>query len=113
MYNKTFMVGKVVSIPEFKVINQNVKICNFRLKTDDPNAQFHMINCYEKVADKMNSLKENDIVFLEGRVVTRKYKDKSGQDKYVTSINAARVMRIDEYRNQISTQGDENNEDDF
>jgi len=112
MYNKTFMVGKVVSVIESKIINEKVKICNFRLKTNDPNPQFHMINCYDKVAEKAEAFKTDDIVFIEGRVVTRKYKDKSGSDKYSTSISAARAMRIDDYRDNVSN-NEETTEDDF
>lgn len=98
MYNKAFMVGKVVTGPQFKQLDNGTKLCFFRLKTDDPHAQYHNINCYDKTAEKLEHLIENDIIFVEGRVITRKYKDKSGQDKYSTSINAARVAKIDDYR---------------
>ena len=113
MYNKCFMVGKVTSEIESKTIGQGTRVSTFRIKTHDPYDQYHTINCYDKTADSTQKLKRDDVVFIEGRVVTRKYTDKSGVVKYITTINAARVSHIDEYKNMETTQKEKETEDDF
>lgn len=99
MYNKAVLIGKVCSEVSTKTIDNGLLVGNFRLETHDKHAQYHTINCYDKTAELSKSLREGDMVFVEGRVTTRSYTDKTGQKKYVTSINAARVASVGDMAN--------------
>lgn len=110
MYNKAVLIGRICSPIQTKTIDSGKLVGNFRMETNDNVKQFHAVNCYEKTADYASRLKEGDIAFIEGRVVTRSYRDKNGEKKYITSINAARLHKVEE-----SEGGDESQQesDDF
>ena len=94
MYNKCFMVGTICTDVSHKVIESGKKVANFRMETNDPYKQFHAVNCYDRSAENAENMANGDMVFVEGRVVTRSYKDRNGDKKYITTINAARLAKI-------------------
>lgn len=94
------MIGKVCSRVDTKTLEKGIKVSNFRLKTHDPYEQYHTINAFDKMSSSAENLKNGDILFVEGRVVTRKYKDKSGSTRYSTTINAARLCPVGDYKNE-------------
>ncbi len=91
MFSKTILIGKVVSKVESKIVSNGNKLASFRVITNDPHIQYHNINAFEKAAESALKYNEGDMVYVEGKIVTRKYKDQKGADKYITSINASRI----------------------
>ena len=94
MYNKAVLIGRVCTNVTCKTLDNGKNVANFRMETNDMAKQYHAVNCYDRTSETAAELKENDIVFVEGRVVTRSYKDRSGDKKYITSINAARLGKV-------------------
>jgi single-strand DNA-binding protein len=47
-----------------------------------------------------NYLSKGRLVFVEGRMETRKWQDKSGTDRYTTEINASQVTALDKGENK-------------
>ena len=82
--------------PEIKEISNGNKVGKFTLATKesykDKNGQWqditdwHNIVVWGKLADKVNKISRGDIVSLTGKVKTRKWQDKSGQNRYTTEI---------------------------
>lgn len=96
--NKVVLVGHLGKNPEVKQSAEGKKMASFSLATSesfkDKNGErqtktdWHNIVIYHSlfadIAEKY--LKKGSKVFLEGSLHTRKWKDKSGQDKYTTEV---------------------------
>jgi single-strand DNA-binding protein len=81
-------------------------VSNFSLATDETyvgkdgqrveKAEFHRIVVWGKQAEFCgNYLSKGRMVYVEGKLETRKWTDKDGAEKYTTEIKADRVQGLD------------------
>lgn len=102
--NKAIIAGRLTQDPEQKALPSGVAVCQFSLATNrvykdkDGNKQestdFHNIVVFGRQAETAAQyLKKGQIAFIEGRIQTRSWEDKSsGEKKYRTEIVADRVQ---------------------
>jgi single-strand DNA-binding protein len=104
MINKVTLVGNVGKDPDVNYIQPDVAVAKFPLATDesfkrkdgtwDNRSQWHNIVAWRFAAQYVeNNIKKGQLVYVEGKIQTRKYEDQNGQEKYITEI-IANTIRI-------------------
>lgn len=104
--NKVILLGRLGQNPELKYTPSGSSVCNFSLATseswkDKNNGQkqekteWHRIVVWGKLAELCHQyLSKGRQVFVEGRLQTRSWDDKTGNKKYTTEILASTVQFI-------------------
>jgi len=105
--NKAIILGRIGRDPETRYMPDGSAVCNFSIATNETwkdkntgerkeKAEFHNIVMYKKLAEiACQYLKKGSQVYIEGRLQTRKWQDKTtGQDKYVTEIVADEMKML-------------------
>lgn len=102
--NKAQIIGNLTRDPELKALPTGQSVCNFSIATNrvykDSNnnkkeeTEFHNVVVFGKQADTSSTyLKKGQQVYVEGRIATRSWDDKtSGEKKYRTEIIADTVQ---------------------
>lgn len=112
--NKVILVGRVGKDPEVTVMPKSgQQLAKFSLATNegyfDKNSsawkelptEWHNIVAWGLLAQKAEkSVGKGDMVLVEGKIRTRKWQDKSGQDRYTTEINADSLIVLDRRKDQ-------------
>ena len=103
--NKVILVGNLGRDPETRYSPDGAAITNVSLATTsqwkDKNTgekreetEWHRVAFFGRLAEIANEyLKKGSQVYIEGRLRTRKWQDKDGQDRYTTEI-VADVMQM-------------------
>lgn len=93
--NRVCLLGRMTSNPELKYTEKNVAICNFSIAINrnykNANGEYEadFINCvaYKNTAEIMGKyIKKGDKISIEGRIQTRKYKDKEDKNRISTVV---------------------------
>ncbi len=102
--NKVMLFGNLTRDPELRALPSGMNVVNFSLATNrtykdrdgkkQEQTDFHNVVVFGKQADTVNQyLKKGSSVFVEGRLQTRSWDDKtSGEKKYRTEVVADRVQ---------------------
>jgi single-strand DNA-binding protein len=98
--NKVILVGNLGADPETRYMPSGDAITNIRIATTDrwkdkqsgemkEATEWHRIAFFGRLAEIAGQyLKKGSQVYVEGRIRTRKWQDKDGQDRYSTEIVA-------------------------
>ena len=97
MLNKVILIGRLTRDPETRFMPNGDAVCNFSLATNetwkDQNGQkqekveFHAITLYRKLAEIAGQyLKKGSLIYLEGKIQSRKYTDKQGVERTAYEI---------------------------
>lgn len=98
--NKVILVGNLGADPETRYTASGDAICNIRLATAETwkdkqtgerkeITEWHRVVFYRKLAEIAGQyLRKGSQVYIEGKIKTRKWQDKDGQDRYTTEIEA-------------------------
>ena len=104
--NKVILVGNLGKDPETRYTPDGAAITNITLATTDTwkdkatgekkeATEWHRVAFFGKLAEIAGQyLKKGRPVYIEGRIRTRKWQDKEGQDKYSTEIVADRMQLL-------------------
>ena len=103
--NKVILVGNLGRDPEVRFMPNGEAVCNFSIATTDSwkdkagakqeRTEWHNIVMYRKLAEIAGEyLKKGRPVYLEGRLQTRKWQTKEGQDRYTTEIIADQMQML-------------------
>jgi single-strand DNA-binding protein len=58
--------------------------------------EWHNIVCWRSLAERVEkTLKKGNLVYLEGKLTTRKWQDKDGSDRYTTEVVARTVKQLE------------------
>jgi single-strand DNA-binding protein len=96
--NKAIVVGNLGADPETRQVGSDNTVCNFRVATTskykgEEHTEWHSVVAWGKTAEVCGEyLKKGSSVYVEGRLQTRKWQDKEGNDKYTTEIVAQGVQ---------------------
>lgn len=104
--NKVVLVCTLGKDPEVRQTQSGSAICNLsaatsrKYKDAQGNAQeeteWHRISLFGRSAEVAGQyLKKGSMVYIEGRLRTRKYTDKEGIDRYVTEIIGEHMQFLD------------------
>ncbi len=109
--NKVILVGNIGRDPQIYEFEGGNKKISFSLATTESyrdrdgnwqdQTEWHNVVGYRYLADK--TFAKGDMVYVEGKIKTRKYTDKDGIEKYITEIVADKI-NILLRRNQDSYQ---------
>jgi single-strand DNA-binding protein len=103
--NKAILIGNLTRDPEVRFMPNSDAVCNFSIATSETwkdkagvkqeKAEFHNIVMYRKLAEIAGEyLKKGSPVYIEGRLQTRKWQTKEGQDRYTTEIIADQMQML-------------------
>jgi single-strand DNA-binding protein len=103
--NKVILVGNLGRDPEVRFMPNGEAVCNFSIATTDnwkdksgakqERTEWHNIVMYRKLAEIAGEyLKKGRPVYIEGRLQTRKWQTKEGQDRYTTEIIADQMQML-------------------
>ena len=103
--NKVILMGNLGKDPEVRFMPNGDAVCNFSIATTDnwkdkngekqERTEWHNIVMYRKLAEIAGEyLKKGRPVFIEGRLQTRKWQTKEGQDRYTTEIIAESMQML-------------------
>jgi single-strand DNA-binding protein len=103
--NKVLILGNLGADPDLRYTPSQVPVCNLRIATNerrrnaqgewDDHTEWHSVVAFNKQAENCNQyLSKGRQVFVEGRLQTRKWQDKDGNDRYSTEIVAANVQFV-------------------
>ncbi|HEY9530594.1 MAG TPA: single-stranded DNA-binding protein [Burkholderiales bacterium] len=104
--NKVILVGNLGRDPETRYMPDGAAITNVSVATSfqwndkasgekKEETEWHRVVFRGKLAEVAGEyLKKGSQVYVEGRLRTRKWQDKEGQDKYTTEIMADRMQML-------------------
>ena len=104
--NKVILVGNLGRDPETRFSPNGGAICNVSIATTRnwkdkasgekrEETEWHRVVFYDRLAEIAGEyLKKGRAVYVEGRLKTRKWQDKEGQDKYTTEIIAEEMQLL-------------------
>lgn len=103
--NKWIGIGNLTRDPELKYTPAGTAVCNFsiacneRFKTKDGEQQekveYVNIVAWRQLAEVCGKwLTKGKQVYVEGRLTTRKWQDRDGQDRYTTEIEITQMQML-------------------
>ena len=106
--NKVIIIGNLGADPEFRQFDSGGSVANISVATSDQwtdkqtgekkeSTEWHRIVLFNRLGEiAAQYLRKGSSVYIEGSLRTRKYQDKSGQDKYITEIRADKLQMLGE-----------------
>lgn len=116
--NKVILVGRLGVDPESRAFPTGGSICNLRIATSESwrdkqtgerqeRTEWHRVILRNKLGEiAQQYLKKGAQVYIEGRIQTRKWQDKGGNDMYTTEIVGTEMTMLDSKSNAGSSAGD-------
>jgi len=101
--NKALLIGRLTRNPETKSLPSGQPVTSFGMATDrfyydksggrQQKTEFHNIVIFGKLAEVASQyLLKGSLVYIEGRIQTRTWKDQTGNQRYRTEIVAERMQ---------------------
>jgi single-strand DNA-binding protein len=97
--NKVILIGNLGADPEVKQFQNGGQVCNLRIATSESwrdkatgerkeKTEWHAVSIFSEGLVKVaqSYLKKGSKVYIEGKLQTRKWQDKDGNDRYTTEI---------------------------
>ena len=109
MVNKVTLIGNLGADPEVRRLENGVAVAKIRIATNEnykdrtsgewvTQTEWHNVVLWRYLAERAEqSLKRGKLVYIEGKLTTRKWQDQDGNDRYATEV-VANVMRLLERR---------------
>lgn len=105
MLNKVILIGRLGRDPETRYMPNGDAVCNFSIATDeswkDKNGQrqtrteWHAITIYRKLAEiAAKYLQKGSLVYIEGRIQSRKYTGKDGIERTAYEIVCSEMKML-------------------
>jgi single-strand DNA-binding protein len=103
--NRVILVGNLGADSELRYTGTGAAVAKFRLATSEvfkdkdgqrrEETEWHRVNLWGKQAEAVQQyLVKGKQVYVEGRLQTRKWQDKEGQDRYTTEVRADRLVLL-------------------
>jgi len=104
MVNRVILIGRLGADPEVRYTQAGKPTASFTLATSETwkkdgekkeKTEWHKIVTWDKLAEICGQyLTKGKLVFVEGKIQTRKWQDKEGNDKYTTEIVATNMKML-------------------
>ena len=104
--NKVILIGNLGADPETRYAPSGTAIANVRLATTDSRrdketgeqidrTEWHNVVFFSRLAEIVSEyLRKGSQVYVEGRLQTRKWQDRDGNDRYTTEIVADNMQML-------------------
>lgn len=118
MLNKVTLIGRLGADPEVKYMPSGGAVTNVGLATTRrwkdrqtgerrDETEWHRVTFFNRVAEVAGEyLRKGSLVYIEGRIRTRKWQDQNGQDRYTTEIIAEQMQMLDNKSGGTSSFGE-------
>lgn len=105
--NKAIIIGNLGNDPEVKYLPNGGAVANITVATSETwkdkntgeqkeNTEWHRVVFFRRLAEIAGEyLKKGSKVYIEGKLQTRKWQDKDGNDRYTTEIVANEMQMLD------------------
>lgn len=104
MINKVILIGNLGADPELRTLESGVKVAQIRVATNESykdsegnwqdRTEWHSVVLWRYLAERAElRLKKSMLVYIEGKLSTRKWQDQEGKDRYRTEV-VANTFRI-------------------
>ncbi len=105
--NKVILVGNLGNDPETRYLPNGGAVTNVSIATSDSwkdkqtgelqdRTEWHRVVFFNRLAEVAGEyLKKGSKIYVEGALRTRKWQDKTGQDRYTTEIVANEMQMLD------------------
>lgn len=125
--NKVILVGNLGKDPEVRTLENGVKKVSFPLATSETykdkdsgdkrtDTEWHNIVIWRGLADIAEKyLRKGQQIYLEGKIKSRQYKDKEGNQRYITEVVADNFVMMSRGAdgNRTNTGANEGGNDSF
>ena len=103
--NKVMLIGNLGKDPEMKYMTSGDAIANLTLATTEnwkdkagekqEKTEWHRVSMFGRLAEIAGEyLKKGASIYIEGKLQTRKWQDKEGNDRYTTEIVANEMKML-------------------
>lgn len=110
MLNKVQIIGRLGSDPETRYSQSGQPNTSLRIATDESyrdrdgnrveRTEWHRVVTFGRTAENCAQyLSKGSLVYVEGKLATRKWNDQTGQERYTTEIKAERVQFLEKREN--------------
>ena len=105
MLNKVILIGRLGRDPECRYLPNGDAVCNFSIATSESwkdqsgqkkeRTEWHAITLYRKLAEiAAKYLQKGSLVYLEGRIQSRKYTGKDGIERTAYEIVCSEMKML-------------------
>ena len=117
--NKVILIGNLGQDPEVKYMPSGSAVANLRIATTEgvknresgeyeDRTEWHSVAMFARLAEVAGEyLKKGSQVYIEGKLRTRKWQDRDGNDRYTTEIIADNMQMLGGKGGGMASQGDE------
>ena len=99
MLNKVMIIGRLGRDPEVRYTQSGAPVTTLNIATDESytdrdgnrteRTEWHRVVVFQRAAETCAQyLSKGSLVYVEGKLQTRKWQDQNGQDRYSTGIKA-------------------------
>jgi len=98
--NRCEFIGRLGRDPETRFMPNGDAVCNFSVAVgwkskDKEGTEWVRVNAYKQLAEICGKyLTKGSQVYVSGRMATRKWTDKDGQERYSTEINLDQMQML-------------------
>lgn len=121
--NKVMLIGNVGRNPELKYTPSGIPVISFRLATSESwkdrdgnvreHTDWHTIVAWRGLAEVINKIvNKGSRIYIEGRIQTRVFDDKSGHRKHIVEILADNMLLLDSKKHKNKNYQNNSNDDD-
>jgi len=115
--NKVILVGNLGIEPEIRTLENGTKVARLRVATSESytnregirveNTEWHTVTLWRQLAEIAEKyLEKGKQVYIEGKLQTRSWKDKEGNDRYSTEVIADKMQML----GRVSNNSNDNQE---
>ena len=105
MLNKVHLIGRLGRDPEIHYMPNGDAVCNFSIATSESwkdqsgqkqeHTEWHAITLYRRLAEIAGQyLKKGSLIYLEGKIQSRKYTDKQGVERTAYDIVCSEMKML-------------------
>ena len=100
--NKVILIGNLGQDPELRSTQSGAQVCSLRIATSErrrdregnwsDHTEWHSVVTFGRTAENVaRYMKKGRQIYIEGRLQTRRWQDRNGQDRWTTEIVADNV----------------------
>lgn len=106
MVNKVTIIGHLGQDPEVRHLESGASIAKLRVATNEnykdkegnwqDRTEWHTVIAWRYLAERAEkSMKKGSLVYIEGKLTTRKWQDSDGKDRWTTEVVANTLRSLD------------------
>jgi len=110
--NKVILIGRLGRDPEVRYASSGTAVCNFTMATSrtykdkqgerKDETEWHRVVAFGRTAEICGEyLKKGSQIYIEGRLQTRKWQDKDGNDRWTTEVITDAMRMLDSRGNNM------------